>query len=213
MDCRSQLNPVFLQCMISVKDMTFMNTRKNHVSFKTTELPFPRAYCVSPGQLIAGCYPGDLEPAEARIKLEGLVRCQVGLVINLTEAEERNWDGKPFVDYRPMLNDIAQTAGHNIRCERLSIRDNDVPTASHMQIILDRIDRANADEQVVYVHCWGGKGRTGMVVGCYLARHRIAVGDEALVLLNKLAKASPYDFGPVPQTEAQREFVRNWRPT
>jgi hypothetical protein len=179
--------------------------------FAETELPFTRSYGVVRGKLIAGCYPGDLDPIQARMKLDGLARCRVGLVINLTEANEIGRSGKPFVDYRPALNEIVQTNGHDIQCERLSIRDMDVPTPTHMQMILNRIDQANAAKQVVYVHCWGGKGRTGTVVGCYLARHGMAVGDAALTLLNELTKASSYDFGDVPQTEAQCEFVRNWK--
>ena len=102
-------------------------------------------------------------------------------------------------------------AGRTIQFERLPIRDVDVPTVAQMQRILDTIDDANAAGQAVYVHCLGGKGRTGTVVGCYLARHGLAVGDAALDRLNELTKAAPYDFGPVPQTSAQCDFVRNWR--
>ncbi len=38
-------------------------------------------------------------------------------------------------------------------------------TIPHMTQILDDIDSAIADEGVAYVHCWGGIGRTGTVVG------------------------------------------------
>ncbi len=186
-------------------------THKNEIGSSTPALPFPRSYCVVPGLLLAGCYPGDLDPTEAQAKLEGLVQCNVGLVINLTEVGETNWNGVQFVDYCPMLNGLAQKVGRSISCERLSIRDNDVPASEQMRLILDRIDEPNAAKQVVYVHCWGGKGRTAMVVGCYLARHGIAVGEGALVRLNELVKASAFNFGYVPQTKAQCEFVRNWK--
>ncbi|WP_374108489.1 hypothetical protein [Nostoc sp. XA010] len=33
---------------------------------------------------------------------------------------------------------------------------------------LPPIDRALNGQEKVYVHCWGGIGRTGIVVGCYL---------------------------------------------
>lgn len=86
-----------------------------------------------------------------------------------------------------------------------------VPTVAQMQRILDTIDGANAAGQVVYVHCLGGKGRTGTVVGCYLARRGLAVGEAALERLKELTMAAPYDFGPLPQTSEQCAFVRNWR--
>lgn len=175
------------------------------------DTPFTRSYWAAPGKLLAGEYPGDLNTAKAREKLAGLVQCGVRLVINLVEPGEKNRSGQPFVDYRPMLDDIAQRAGRSVRCERLSIRDNDVPTVDHMRKILDAIDAANAAGQIVFVHCWGGKGRTGTVVGCWLARHGLATGDAAVKRVKELTLASPYDFGPVPQTSAQCDLVRKWK--
>ena len=102
-------------------------------------------------------------------------------------------------------------AGLAWQWEHLAIRDCDVPAVAQMQKILDAIDQASVSGQIVYVHCWGGKGRTGTVVGCYLARQGVAVGEAALKLLSQLTKAAPYDFGYVPQTPAQCAFVRNWR--
>jgi Swiss Army Knife protein, DSP-PTPase phosphatase domain len=174
-------------------------------------LPFQRSYWAVPGRLLAGYYPGDLDPALARRKLAALVRCGVELVMNLMEADEVNWLGTPFADYRPMLEGIAGAAGRAIRCEQMPIRDADVPTVAQMRTILDTIDSANDGGQIVYVHCLGGIGRTGTVVGCYLARHGIAVGTAALEHLNALAKGSPYNFGHVPQTRAQCNFVCGWK--
>jgi hypothetical protein len=171
-------------------------------------LPFERSYWVEPGRFLAGAYPGDSEPAEARQKLAGLIRCGVGLVINLMQTNEVNNRGERFVDYRPVLESLGQAAGNVVDCRRMPIRDMDVPTVRQMGEILDSIDEAKA---VAYVHCWGGKGRTGTVVGCYLARHGRAVGEEALARLNALTKGSPYDFGYVPQTAVQCEFVRSWK--
>ena len=46
-----------------------------------------------------------------------------------------------------------------------------------MSRILDDVDAALADGRTVYVHCWGGIGRTGTVVGCWLMRHGLDEGD------------------------------------
>ena len=66
-------------------------------------------------------------------------------------------------------------------------------------------------ERMMRFPCWGGKGRTGTVIGCYLARHGLAVGEAALIRLNEITKAALFDFGTVPQTITQGTFVRNWR--
>ena len=56
--------------------------------------------------------------------------------------------------------------------ERHSIVDMDVPRSQQQTAgILDAIDKALEDGKNVYVHCWGGIGRTGTVVGCWLVRH------------------------------------------
>jgi len=36
-----------------------------------------------------------------------------------------------------------------------------------MHEILDTIDAALSAKRIVYVHCWGGVGRTGTVIGCH----------------------------------------------
>jgi protein-tyrosine phosphatase len=76
---------------------------------------------------------------------------------------------------------------------------------------LDEIDRSLARDLPVYVHCWGGKGRTGTVVGCYLARHGIATGKSALDKINELRRNVPNWNEPSPETRQQCEMVALWQ--
>jgi protein-tyrosine phosphatase len=80
-----------------------------------------------------------------------------------------------------------------------------------MQAILGLVDAALARGQMTYVHCWGGRGRTGTVVGCYLARHGIALGDEALSRIVHLRRREAARDRDSPETEAQCAMVRGWR--
>ncbi len=65
----------------------------------------------------------------------------------------------------------------------------------------------------MYVHCWGGIGRTGTVVGSWLVRHGVMAPEQALDLLTEL-RASDRGAGHrrSPETPEQRAFVRRWRP-
>jgi len=78
--------------------------------------------------------------------------------------------------------------------------------------ILDRIDEAITGGHVVYVHCWGGIGRTGTVVGCHLVRHGLN-GDEALAALATMWKVvdKHYRRPNSPETEEQCRWIREWR--
>ena len=49
-----------------------------------------------------------------------------------------------------------------------------------MRAILDLIESAITAEAPVYVHCWGGIGRTGTVVCCWLVERGLS-GEQALV--------------------------------
>ena len=175
-------------------------------------VPFERSYWVRPGRLLAGFYPGDKESANADQKLRGLVRCGVSTIVNLMEKTETDRSGKPFADYAPRIQKWASGAGRSVSCLRFPVRDLSIPTVEGMRDILDAIDRALAQEQTVYVHCWGGRGRTGTVVACHLLRHRLVRENEALDAVRFLTGHKRDLFWPTPEMPAQLEFVSKWQP-
>jgi len=173
--------------------------------------PFDRSYWVVPGKLLAGFYPSSDIPVIATERLKNLISSEVGYIINLTETDEINRFDKPLVDYVPELIQIGQKMKKEIICKGIPVRDLDVPTIEVMKQILDEIDGAILNGKTVYVHCLGGIGRTGTVVGCYLARHGIAIGGKALAKIKKLRRNDPCAYIQSPETIAQRSFVKNWK--
>jgi hypothetical protein len=173
-------------------------------------IPFDRSYVVVPGRLLAGVYPASDDPAETTAKLRRLLKVGVEHVVNLTEPHEANWQGVALVNYEPELTALAAEQGREIVCRRFPIRDLDVPTADWMKTILDDIDEAVAAGRKAYLHCWGGRGRTGTVVGCHLARHGL-VGDEALALVRYLRRTDAKAHTESPETDEQKQFVRRWQ--
>ncbi len=55
----------------------------------------------------------------------------------------------------------------------------------------------------VYVHCWGGVGRTGTVVGCWLLRHGYAVPSDVIDTIQSLRQVDPVRGHASPRTDAQ----------
>ena len=78
-----------------------------------------------------------------------------------------------------------------------------------MEQILDAIDRGIARGHAVYVHCWGGKGRTGTVVGCHLIRNNRATPDNFVDVIREL-RGPDARTGASPENETQVQFVRTF---
>ena len=174
------------------------------------DAPFDRSYWVMPGKLLAGYYPGDREPATSHTKLQALIDSGVRHVINLVEEELLDNYGRP-IDYPARLAEIARDMGTSVTYSHNPITDLGIPTREKMKSILDDVDSAIDSGKPVYVHCLAGIGRTGSVVGCYLARHDIAVGAKALDLIRRLRANDPNAHVPSPESDIQQDLVRSWK--
>lgn len=169
------------------------------------ELPNPNSYWVQPGRLMAGEYPGHQRSERARLRLRQYLESGVSFFLDLTEPGELR-------SYSRFLAEVSADLGVRAEHCRMPIRDAGVPeTREYMRQILDVVDEAIADGNVVYVHCWGGVGRTGLVVGCFLVRHGLK-GNQAIAELGRLwqgvEKSSLWPF--TPETRDQEDWIRGW---
>ncbi len=164
--------------------------------------PIPDSYWVVPGRLLAGEYPGARLEREARVKLRRLLVAGVTFFLDLTEEDE-------LAPYAGLVAEEAQARGSRAQHERRAIRDLGVPEPAEMAAILDLLDARLAAGEVVYVHCWGGIGRTGSVIGCYLARHGLT-GRAALAEIARMRVGIPDAWRTSPETAEQRCLVTGW---
>jgi protein-tyrosine phosphatase len=116
-----------------------------------------------------------------------------------------------FEGYEENLRLLAGEKGLPVECLRVPIPDTGIPTIVKMRMILDEIDGALDRGRPVYVHCVGGRGRTGTVVGCWLMRHGKATAGDVLSVIEGLRKNDPMWFFPSPENERQRSMVRSWK--
>lgn len=147
----------------------------------------------------AGAYPSTYPRTSEGIisTLTWLAEHKIGLIIDLTTPDDK------LPEYMDLL------VSHAPQIERLHfpIRDISIPSVPLMLAILDAMSAAVAAGKGVYVHCWGGVGRTGTVIGCWYVRHG-CTGDEALARI-KERRAGIERHSP--ETEEQRAFVHAWR--
>ncbi len=173
-------------------------------------LPFSRSYWVIPGKLLAGAFPGADHPEKAKKKLSALLSSGIRRVINLMQPDETDYTGYGFGNYEELLKDLAEKMNVAVAVSRFPVPDLGIPEREEMKAILDAIDTSFGQEQPIYVHCWGGIGRTGTVVGCFLLRHGLATCENVFDILANLRAADPAAFRPSPETARQREFVQRW---
>ncbi|MEQ8833447.1 MAG: ADP-ribosylglycohydrolase family protein [Miltoncostaeaceae bacterium] len=169
----------------------------------------PDAYWVEQGAIAAGLYPGAADKEEARAKLTALLHAGITTFVDLTEERDRFQELEP---YSHLLRRTAESLGKKSTHLRLPIDDTDVPPPWRMRVILDAIETAAAAGEVVYVHCWGGVGRTGTVVGCLLRERGVPAG-EVLRTLQALRAHTPRGrTRRSPENDRQKDFVTGWEP-
>ena len=173
---------------------------------RSSRPPIPNSYWVVPGRFAAGEYPGHWHAGQAESKLERMLDAGIDYFVDLTQS----WDR--LEPYASAVQRQAESRGLSVEHESRPIRDLGVPRSPRqMAETLDAIDDAIENGKTVYVHCWGGVGRTGTVVGCWLVRHG-QTGDAALRQVaqwfRQIPKALPHSRSP--ETSQQRDYVRHW---
>jgi hypothetical protein len=169
------------------------------------EKPIPQSYWVLPGQFLAGAYPGlDYDLAGTRERLTSFLNAGFETFIDLTSENERP-------PYSSILSNLAENVVGDVRHQRFSFPDFSVPSRASMVAVLDAIDAALAEGRLVYLHCVGGIGRTGITVGCYLVRHGM-MSTDALSHLRGLYHSSLQSLivPKTPETDEQAKFILNW---
>jgi ADP-ribosyl-[dinitrogen reductase] hydrolase len=172
----------------------------------TPPRPNGNTYWVVPLKFLAGEYPGDEDPVKARKKIKQFLAVGIRHFIDLTELIDK------MVPYDAILAEEARDARIDVTYQRFPIHDNNVPRDSeHLAEILLAIDRRIGEEGAVYLHCWGGIGRTGLVVACWLQEHGRASDDALAELSAKWSTVEKVFREPrSPQTPAQVSWVKSW---
>jgi hypothetical protein len=168
------------------------------------ERPIPDSYWVDGGRLLAGEYPGAKQETAARHKLRRLLAAGASVFVDLTEEGEGH-----LLPYASLLYEEATALGLAADHRRMPIPDLGVPAPAFMVQILDLLDSLLHDNRLPYVHCWGGIGRTGTVVGCYLVRHGMS-GEGALAYIARQRRGTPDGYVVSPETDTQRAMVQTW---
>ena len=166
------------------------------------KIPIKDCYWIVPERFLAGEYPRVKSKQMSEQKIEALLCSGITCFIDLTESV----DG-----LEPYDQLVKQLSNETVLTKRFPICDVSIPySLNQTKEILDTIDTIIAEQGTVYLHCWGGVGRTGTIAGCWLARHGYQ-GEAALEKLHELWNHCPKSKRRIsPETYEQEDYVSNW---
>ena len=165
--------------------------------------PFEKSYWVVPGKFLAGEYPAvHFFEEQTRTRIGHMLDAGIRVFIDLTQIGQ-------LEPYESILHEQANWQDVEVKYHHFPIHDFDIPSKPEMIAILDTIDTALKDGKGVYVHCWGGIGRTGTVVGCYLVRQGMD-GNSALEEIAHLRRDMPNAWMRSPESDPQEDMILNW---
>jgi protein-tyrosine phosphatase len=149
-----------------------------------------------------GRIPGARTPEKTRQKVRLIVDAGVDSIVDLTTPD----DG--LEPYDEALEAAAEEAGRQVRHYAYPIPDMGVLENEGYDEIEACIRGEMDSGRVIYVHCWGGKGRTCTVVGCLLIDGGLDY-DAAIARIAELRAGTRKAADACPESPSQHRLLRD----
>lgn len=152
--------------------------------------------------VLAGEYPMSLDdPVRSHEKVNLLVDTGVRTFVDLTHRAD------DMAPYEPILSAAAEARRLDLRRVAHPIPDMGVIDDADYDVILETIAEARRRGRV-YVHCWGGMGRTSTVVGCLLQHTDGLSFDATIARIDDLRALTRKARQRAPQSSKQFDVLR-----
>lgn len=159
--------------------------------------PLRQSYYIGQSSIYAGEYPGDKYGEKAEQKIRQMHHFGVRHFIDLTEEGE----------LRPYAHLLPSDTTH----DRFPIPDVSTPkNIEGVRKLVNRIQElSKRDDGYIYIHCWGGVGRTGIIVACLLAEDMEEPDNETVLkrLRNHFSDMPKSSHRVTPETKEQEAFI------
>lgn len=162
---------------------------------------FKKCYWLVEDQIFAGPYPFNPGHAQPLLFLHGLLGLGLDSFIDLTEEDE-------LTHYQKHL---AGLSDRPVNYRRFAIEDFSAPSPALMREIQNYIADELLAGRRIYLHCFGGIGRTGTVAACCLIEKGMTSRQALEELQKKFSFSASSKWATTPETEEQISFVKNWR--
>jgi len=169
-------------------------------------------------RVLAGAYPGHRDNIEKHKHLiDDLLAAGVTTFVCLQLASE-------LVSFRPYHDTVLEVWKQRVQLQQKAatsepkflhfpIPDHSITKDEDVLAFTDELVSRFHNGEVMYIHCWGGHGRTGTIVACLLARlyglRGVEGAETALQLTSALHSCRVNTRGSSsPQSACQFEQVR-----
>ncbi|CAK8999002.1 unnamed protein product [Durusdinium trenchii] len=156
-------------------------------------------------KLIAGSFPGDRSEPEHTAKVQKLIAAGVDTFLCLQERAEL----KRFTPYMQIAR-LAHEASHRkseVEFFHCPIPDLGVTADEELLKAIRTVVAKLLEGRAVYIHCWGGHGRTGTVICAFLVLCYGLSPEQAQDFYNVGEKRRKSRAGVWPHSSTQREQV------
>jgi len=192
------------------------------MKFKTYCGPTPESNWVIPGLLLVGAFPASKDDGETFSLLNAILLLGITMFVCLQQeynprVTENMWRRSNAL--RPYFQDVEKIVHQKrheaniVSPEKLSfvhfpIKDCGVSDDDSVLELAKKLVQAIAHGDIIYMHCWGGHGRTGTVVCIML---HLMYGLTATEAMQRCQAVHDFREYPVavgsPQTQNQRDQV------
>jgi alanine transaminase len=88
--------------------------------------------------------------------------------------------------------------------------DLNLPEKDQMLRLVEQLKNRLLAGEVVYMHCWGGRGRAATIASCFLAKCYGLGAEETLGRIQRAFDTRKDGGRRSPETEEQQQFVRKF---
>lgn len=189
--------------------------------------PTPESNWVIPGVLLVGAFPAEIDDTITFFQLSEILKSRINKFVCLQneyriDAQEEMWRSGEAL--RPYFKDVVnivenkdkfETFNNSAVCDsaelsfvHFPIQDCGVANDTEVLFLCQQLVQSIYEGNRLYIHCWGGHGRTGTVVCIMLCIMYEISAEEAMERCQIVHDMREHyvDVGS-PQTQIQRDQV------
>jgi N-glycosidase YbiA len=170
------------------------------------EGPTLKSSWIVPKRILFGSYPGAKNRKLHKHMIEEILDCRINTFISLLEEGEEDWKWGGLNSYQETIKDMNVP---NIEFYNYPIPDNDIVDDDIVLEIIANINKFLDKERNIYIHCYGGKGRTGTIMAVFIGKTFGQSGKEAMKTIRMLydCRGDSNKKKKIPQSRIQRQQV------